>query len=223
MATATPADDIETDTSLLTAQSATTRQPQSFNHRYPQDSATNLFDIIIVYANEDYDEVCQCKRWMEEILSGDNVTGVKIELYDSEVFMQSYISNVGDVIDRGMLVLLYLTSNFCNDRRLDFFSSEGVFKTRIEEYPTDTVLEKKRDEVRRWCLRPIHTVAETKEKPRRSVYITPSGIGQMYSIDYFSKYENHVHDRVKRWAEKAKDDRERISELMVQEGQGQQG
>ena len=59
-------------------------------------------------------------------------------------FHASDVSKPDDVIDRGMFVLLYLTPNFCTDKRLEFLSSEVVFITRIEQHPMNTTLEMKR-------------------------------------------------------------------------------
>ena len=224
------ANDLQTDTVPLTPGTPGVQQPipSPVISNYQQSSgpgyfeaqcrkSKDLFDFIIVYAKEDYGEVDQCKTWMENLLTRNNITDVKIELFDSEEFPPSDIANVDDIINRGMKVLLYLTPNFCTQKNLEFFSESGVYKTRIEQYPLDTRLEKERHEIRKWSLRPIHTVPE---RSRRSVYKTPAGIGQIHGVFYFDKDKAYSQHKFVGLAKQAKADRLRVSSLMDQDNLG---
>ena len=219
--------DLQTDTVPVTPGTPVVQQPfpspvishyqQSSGPGYFEEQcgkSNDLFDFIIVYAKDDYDDVSQCKEWMERVLRADKVTDIRIELYDSEEFPPNDISNVDDIITRGMRVLLYLTRNFCTQKNLDFFSESGIYKTRIELLPKRTELEKKRAEVMKYCLRPIHTVPE---RSRRNVYKSPPGIGQIHGVCYFDKDKLYAQHKFVGLAKQAKDDRLRLADLMEHE------
>lgn len=92
----------------------------------------DMIHIVFVYAKEDYDTFMNFLGWFKEILrtleQGDTVT---YETHDSELFTKQQDNNHCNICERAIYILAFLSPSFCSNKRLRFFTSDAIGKTRL--------------------------------------------------------------------------------------------
>lgn len=168
------------------------------NPLYPRNADQNpvepidLIHFVFVFAHEDWTKFNEFYTWFKGIVSTlPNGNQVKMEKYDSQVFPPTHDENVHDICERAMFILPFLSQNFCTNKHLRFFLSEGIGSTRLD--PTEascnvSVIVKKQ---KKYAIRPVFTA-----DPRCGAYRIPTGLSMIIGIDYFDKEKEYVTDRV---------------------------
>ncbi|XP_062610475.1 uncharacterized protein LOC134272238 [Saccostrea cucullata] len=160
--------------------------------RYPS-SATHepvehfhLVHFVFVSAKEDFSKFAEFRIWFQNIVDTiENGANVKIEPHDSEEFPPAHDDNVHDICERAMFILPFLTKNYCSDKKLQFFTSEGIGKTRLDPTTPTGHCSKVVKNQKMYCIRPVLTA-----DPKTGEYSIPTGLTMMRGIDYYCKEKN---------------------------------
>lgn len=150
----------------------------------PPNTEVRFFDAAVLYDKGDFQEAVYFKDQIKSLVEASLKEELRIEMFDSEVFVQSNILVVKDVVRRCSVVLVYLTQN-ADSTRFQFFVEEAVAMTRLCGEELGIPPSKK------FCIRPVHTLPQTKRR-----YETPVGLLTINGIEWFGKFDAYSRDKV---------------------------
>ncbi|XP_061175857.1 uncharacterized protein LOC133184798 [Saccostrea echinata] len=203
--TSTPRD-LDTDAQVIDERSLPTGPKHQYNGpnrisnaevyrndpRYPRNATQEavepfeLVHFVFVSAKEDFSKFEEFRIWFQRIVyTIENGKFVKIETHDSEEFPPAHDDNVHDICERAIYILPFLTKNYCSDKKLQFFTSEGIGKTRLDPTTPTGHCSKVVKDQKMYCIRPVLTA-----NPQAGEYSIPTGLTMMRGIDYYCKDEN---------------------------------
>ena len=157
------------------------------NHPHPVEPI-DLFHFVFVYDYEDWTKFNEFSDWFKDIVSTlPDGNQVKMEKYDSQVFPPIHDENVHEICERAIFILPFLSQNFCMNKQLKFFLSEGIGKTRLDQTPVSSNLSDVVKKQKKYAIRPVFTT-----EPSSRTYFIPTGLTMMKGINFFNKEKEYV-------------------------------
>ncbi|KAH3881365.1 uncharacterized protein LOC127880275 [Dreissena polymorpha] len=150
------------------------------------------FDSVIVYDKRDYEQVMFYKNQMEDIMSQSDVKEpVRIELYDSEQFLQSSVRVIDDVISKSSVIFVLLSVH-SDTRQINFFCEEAVARLHIDPSNQSSFgAANAFDSPLKCIIKPLQTVPSS-----RRMYPIPPGLMSITSIDIFDYTSSFTRDKI---------------------------
>ncbi|XP_071082674.1 dentin sialophosphoprotein-like [Haliotis cracherodii] len=131
-------------------------------------------DAVIVFAHKDSSEALKVKDDLRRLKLKNGVCP-RICLYDCEKFSCSLIKSPVLLVKNCKLIFFLLSNNFEHDRNCEFVLEEILAATRLEKDNSD---------LKKYCVRPLHT------QPREvRNYETPCGLKAIRSFDLQNEYD----------------------------------
>ena len=171
----------------------------------PTGLGYDYYDIVIVYAKEDQDDVeGRFIPWIRNIQRNNHLNDARIHLYDDGDMPQDDYDCVDHFAQRAMHILLYLTDNFSTDKILPFITQETFWKTRMNAGTDPNLTDKEQSlfqgrhhehtfkdlimrvtKQNRYAVRPVHTKKMSERK-----YKIPTGLSSARGIEFNGKLDS---------------------------------
>ncbi|XP_052780625.1 uncharacterized protein LOC128217501 [Mya arenaria] len=160
-------------------------------------------DGVIVFNQRDYEHVLQFKRFIEDVMRTEH-EHIRIELFESQKFIQSKVRNVEDIISKCCVIFVFLTDN-TNTPDINFFCEEAIGRLRLDPCNQSEIASAfALDTPSRCLLQPVHT----KPKHLRT-YSTPPGLFSINAVDWFDITSSFTRDKIIQLMKSAKKLRKR--------------
>ncbi|XP_046345589.2 dentin sialophosphoprotein-like isoform X2 [Haliotis rufescens] len=143
-------------------------------HSIPSKRVEDEDDAVIVFAHKDGSEALKVEDDLRR-LKLKNGFPPRLCLYDCEKFSGSLIKSPDLLVKNCKLIFILLTNNFEHDKNCKFVLEETLAATRLEKDDSD---------VKKYCVRALHT------QPRKCRnYTTPCGLKAIRSFDLQNEYD----------------------------------
>lgn len=151
----------------------------------------DLVHFVFVVSMNDFDRYIEILNWFKEIECTIEKKGqiVKYETQDSTIFKTRYDEKVHNICEKAIFILPLLSENFWKDKFCEFFKSEVIGLTRLDDTCYKGILGKIIQEQRNDAMIPIHL-------DRGSTRV---GFSLAKGIQYYAKETNkdYVQNQIK--------------------------